>query len=253
MPYANNQGLRIHYQVVGQGMPLVLLHGLYASWGDWYEAGYVAALKNSCRLLLVDGRGHGASDKPHEPEAYAMNLLVDDIVAVLDAEHVAKASFLGYSWGACIGFGVGHYAQERFHALMLGGHAPQAGDTEVVELFLGNLSGGVEAFATWLDQIFQPSEAGYKARRLGGDFEAFTAATRAWRDYSGFDAWLPTMPMPCLLYIGEADGGYGLLKDSADRVPRGTFVSFPGLDHVQAYMHSDVVVPHLSGFLRQVG
>ena len=251
MPYANNQGVRIHFQIVGKGTPLVLLHGLFASWVDWYAAGYVAALKDNYQLVLVDGRGHGASDKPHEPEAYAMKHLVNDIVTILDTINAPKAHFLGYSWGGCIGFGIGQYAPERFHSLMLGGHAPQGGDAQTVDFFVERLQAGVEAFASMLDQSFGPSPSVYKALRLASDFEACIAATLAWRDYSGFEASLPNMTMPCLLYIGEADGGLPLLKDSARSIPSSTFVSLPNLDHVEAFIRNDLVLPHISKFLRE--
>jgi pimeloyl-ACP methyl ester carboxylesterase len=252
MPYANNQGVHIHYQVVGKGAPLVLLHGLFASWVDWYEAGYVAALKDNYQLLLIDGRGHGASDKPHEPEAYAMKFLVNDIIAVLDAMNVAKAHFLGYSWGGCIGYGVGQYVSERFQSLIIGGHAPQRGNPQVVSFFIEHLQAGVEAFASLLDQGFGPSPSAYKALRLASDFEACIAATLAWRDYSDFDAWLPNITVPCLLYVGEADGSLSLLKESARRIPHSNFVSLPGLDHAQAFTHSDLVLPHIFKFLLEV-
>src|SRR5207237_3323115 len=66
MPYANNQGVRIHYRVEGEGLPLVLQHGYTQSLEHWYQCGYVDALKAHYRLVLVDARGHGGSDKPHE-------------------------------------------------------------------------------------------------------------------------------------------------------------------------------------------
>ena len=68
MPYINNNGIRIHYQVDGvkQGPPLVLLHGTTQSLGDWYELGWVEGLKSDYRLILIDLRGLGHSDKPHE-------------------------------------------------------------------------------------------------------------------------------------------------------------------------------------------
>jgi pimeloyl-ACP methyl ester carboxylesterase len=62
--------------------------------------GYVEALRPDYQLILVDARGHGASDKPHEPAAYALSLRVSDIVAVLDALHLSTAHFWGYSMGA---------------------------------------------------------------------------------------------------------------------------------------------------------
>ena len=66
MTYANNQGVRIHYEVAGDGPPLVLQHGL----GGTLEVNRIAgwgALQDDYRLVLVDARGHGASDKPTIP------------------------------------------------------------------------------------------------------------------------------------------------------------------------------------------
>jgi pimeloyl-ACP methyl ester carboxylesterase len=73
MPYADNGGVRIHYQVEGEGPALVLQHGFTESTVDWYESGYVKALRTDYRLILVDARGHGASDKPHDPDAYVLD------------------------------------------------------------------------------------------------------------------------------------------------------------------------------------
>jgi pimeloyl-ACP methyl ester carboxylesterase len=63
------------------------------------QHGYVAALRSHHRLILVDARGHGGSDEPHDAAAYELNLHVGDIVAVLDALDVRVADFWGYSMG----------------------------------------------------------------------------------------------------------------------------------------------------------
>ena len=64
MPSVDNKGVSIHYRVEGNGPPLVLGHGFTDSIDVWYERGYVAALKPKYRLVLIDARGHGQSDKP---------------------------------------------------------------------------------------------------------------------------------------------------------------------------------------------
>ena len=64
MPYADNGSVRIYYQVEGEGPALVLQHGFTESAVDWYEAGYVEALRPDFRLILIDARGHGASAPP---------------------------------------------------------------------------------------------------------------------------------------------------------------------------------------------
>ncbi len=57
MPYANNNGTRIHYEVEGVGPPLLLQHGTTGSWEDWAEFGYAQPLRKEYRLILVDARG----------------------------------------------------------------------------------------------------------------------------------------------------------------------------------------------------
>jgi pimeloyl-ACP methyl ester carboxylesterase len=86
-------------------------HGFSESVVDWYEAGYVDALRSDYRLILIDARGHGASDKPHDADAYGLDRRVGDVVAVPDALEIAKAAFWGYSVGGWIEFGMSKYAE----------------------------------------------------------------------------------------------------------------------------------------------
>jgi pimeloyl-ACP methyl ester carboxylesterase len=67
--YVENDGVRIHYQVEGKGLPLFLHMGFSVDLTGWYEWGYVDALKDDYRVILIDPRGHGKSDKPHDPAA----------------------------------------------------------------------------------------------------------------------------------------------------------------------------------------
>ena len=104
MPYADNNGVKINYEVEGEGTPLVLQHGFSSSLQSWRDNGYVDALKSDYKLIMIDSRGHGASDKPHDPESYDMKIRVGDILAVMDAEGIDKAHYWGYSMGGQIGF-----------------------------------------------------------------------------------------------------------------------------------------------------
>ena len=78
------------------------------------------------RLIYADHRGHGRSDKPHDPSAYAMPLRVADAVAVLDRLGIERAHFIGRSWGGRLCFGVGEHAPERGRSLVIGGNQPYA-------------------------------------------------------------------------------------------------------------------------------
>ena len=96
----------MHYHVEGEGTPLVLQHGLTSSILRWYSFGFVDALKNDYRLLIIDARGHGDSDKLYDTESYDRKAMASDVVAVLDAENIDKAHYMGYSMGGSIGFGI---------------------------------------------------------------------------------------------------------------------------------------------------
>ena len=93
-----------HYRVEGDGQPLVLQHGFTDSLETWYDTGYVNELKRQYRLILIDARGHGASDKPREPDAYDWQRSVADITAVLADLDIPGAHYFGYSMGGKIGF-----------------------------------------------------------------------------------------------------------------------------------------------------
>ncbi|WP_060905184.1 alpha/beta fold hydrolase [Streptomyces scabiei] len=69
---------------MGSGPPLVLLHGFFGDRTTWRSAGYVDALADSHRLVLIDARGHGGSDAPHDVDSFRIDRQVEDVTAVLD-------------------------------------------------------------------------------------------------------------------------------------------------------------------------
>ena len=248
MPYADNGNIRIHYQVEGEGPALVLQHGFTESAVDWYEAGYVEALRPDYRLILVDARGHGASDKPHDPDAYVLNRRVADVVAVLDALDIAKALFWGYSMDGWTAFGIAKYAKERVHALVIGGQHPYARGMGSLRLMVQRgIAQGSGAFVTGMEEMFGPESAERKERLLSADLEAYLALAQ---DRPGLDDILPTMLMPCCLYAGEIDPIYPEVEACSRYIPRVTFFSLPGLSHCEAYARSELVLPRVTGFFK---
>jgi hypothetical protein len=84
--------------------PLVLVPGTFGSAQDWLMFGYTPALKRRWRVIAIDPFGHGLSERPHSPDDYDAAGVTADLVAVLDAEKVERATVWGYSrggWLAC--------------------------------------------------------------------------------------------------------------------------------------------------------
>ena len=268
MPYVTNQGIRIYYEVEGSGPALVLAHGITASLEDWREVGWIEALRDRYQLVLVDARGHGRSDKPHEPDAYRQIHQALDHVAVLNDVGVEKAHFLGFSMGGIVCLAAGIHAPERCLSLMMGGIQPFArderqplpnlptpkpfagmpdGDNPIIQL----LSQGGEAWAAFFEANMEVS-ANMKKRLLANDFAAVIARFAAIyeRDLSSY---LAPVQMPCLIYVGEDEPAYGGAKQLASLLPDAEFVAFPDLNHFEMLTQLDVVLPEILHFLSKVG
>ena len=217
--------------------------------------GYVEALGQEYRLILVDARGHGFSDKPHDAEAYNEKLLATDVIAVLDDLGVEKAHFFGYSMSGRIGFALAAHAAERFHSFIIGGMTPRARTAQsksVAEQRIQIWKQGREAFAASMAS-FGPAWAGYIERALRGDYAAFIAASRQHSEWGDLTGMLRELEVPCLVYAGDADDrAHGSAEQSVKEIRNARFVSLPRLDHLQGMSRIDLVLPHVSEFLGQV-
>ncbi len=98
-----SDGVRIHVMEAGEGVPVVLLHG-YTSCNDagWFANGFAKELARTHRVIGIDARGHGRSEKPHDPAKYDGDRMPADVIEVLDRLGVGKAHFHGYSMGGGI-------------------------------------------------------------------------------------------------------------------------------------------------------
>lgn len=246
MPYANNQGIRIYYQVQGKGIPLVLHHGSTQSWKDWQDMGYCEQLNHTYQLILLDGRGHGASDKPHDPKAYALPLRVRDVTTVLDALNLTQAHFLGYSMGGWVGFGMAKYAPERLKKLIIGGCHPYA---ESMRFLREPLSKGMTGLVDFAQANFgQWLTPARKERLMSNDVEALMAQSL---DRPSLKAVLPAIDFPCLLFSGEEDFRYAKIHECTKQISYATFVSLPDYNHFAAMAKSSAIMPHVTKFLQQ--
>jgi pimeloyl-ACP methyl ester carboxylesterase len=128
MAYVMSDGVRIFYDVAGRAgaPPLVLVHGYTASGRtNWELSGWVEALGKQYRLLIPDMRGHGRSEKPHNPEAYSVPAMARDVLACMDAEGIERAIVFGYSMGGMITLELLLNHAGRVSAAIVGGMGSQ--------------------------------------------------------------------------------------------------------------------------------
>lgn len=248
MAYTNNEGIKIHYKIEGSGDPLVLMHGFAGSLNDWYNFGYVKALKEKYTLILVDGRGHGSSDKPHSTEKYKVKNRARDVISVVNELNIDKFHFMGYSSGATIGFSLIEHYSHRLNSIILGGNHPYRSENGIK--YMHNMfSKGIDNFVKTLEETYGVLPGDTKQQLLSNDLNALLAAIpQAW---PGFNHILPNISTPCMFYIGEKDEGMkAKLTKATFEIPKYKFHTIQNTDHWETYRKSELIVPHILDFLK---
>src|SRR3954470_17609413 len=145
----DSNGVKIRYVTEGTGEPVVLIHGWMgdsSTWGRDRSGNTKLKGVDGFRLIALDCRGHGKSDKPHDPKDYGPEMAAD-VVRLLDHLKVEKAHLVGYSSGAFIAGKVAATHPGRVLGVVYGGQAP---------LIVGEKSSGgsseVEVFAKAVDE-----------------------------------------------------------------------------------------------------
>jgi pimeloyl-ACP methyl ester carboxylesterase len=114
---ADADGIGIEYDVTGEGRPVVLVHGFPDS-GRLWRAQVPALAEAGFRVIVPDLRGYGASDKPDGADAYAMHLLVGDVLAVMSDAGAERAHVVGHDWGAAVAWALATMAGDRVDHLV---------------------------------------------------------------------------------------------------------------------------------------
>lgn len=117
MPKLDRDGVRIYYEVHGEGPPLLLTHGYSSTSAMWQ--GQTAALSKRHRLILWDMRGHGQSDYPADAGAYSEATTVADMLALLDAVGAERAIVGGLSLGGYMSLAFYRAHPKRVRALLI--------------------------------------------------------------------------------------------------------------------------------------
>jgi len=224
--FFTSNGVQIRYVDQGAGEPVVLVHG-YTNVieNNWIATGVLPNLVKDHRVIALDLRGHGKSDKPHDPKAYAE--LGQDVVRLLDHLHIVRADIVGYSLGGIITAKLLTTNPDRFITATLvaasGRRTWTAKDERDAKATAADLKGGVPYRSLILvtaptDQPPPTDEAiRESSQRLAekNDPLAHAALTRARREQVVTDAQMAAVHVPALAIVGTADpamAGVKMLK-----------------------------------------
>jgi len=244
-------GLRLAYDTIGQGPPLLLLQGLDETRAFWQGLGYVQRLHHAYTVITMDRRGIGDSDKPSAPDAYDVTRLRADVLAVLDACGVERALLWGHSFGGSIGLQLAARSDRVIRAVIGGSFFGRVYPEERVDPIIAWWEKVARARAAGeLDTLnLDPEEAAFVVRT---DLGALIAC---WRALPSWPTVEPRqMRCPVFLYAGAADERVAAplrmrrpVIEAAGHMVR----VFDGLDHEQEVRAIDVVLPPALTFLQK--
>ena len=214
------------------GAPVLLIHGFASTANvNWVHPGWLKTLGEvGYRVIAIDNRGHGASDKPHDPEAYRPWVMASDAVALLDHLGIAEANVMGYSMGARISAFLAMANPERVRSLVFGGLG--IGMTDGV----GDWDPIADALlAPSIDLVDHPRGRMFRAfaEQTRSDRVALAACIRGSRDLISRQD-IGKIDAPTLIGVGTKDDIAGSPQALAELMPHGQALDITGRDHMLA-------------------
>ncbi|TPW71079.1 alpha/beta fold hydrolase [Schumannella sp. 10F1B-5-1] len=212
--------------------PTVLaVHGFASSArANWLATGWVRELgRAGVRVIALDQRGHGASGRPHESEAYSMQALVDDVVDVLDTYMIDECAYVGYSLGARVGWHAALEIPERLTRLVLGGIP----DGDPLTRFRVDEARAFVDHGTPVGDRLTQAYLTMAGGVAGNDLAALVALVGGMRGGLQPDPADPPQ-QPVLFATGSEDSIIEKSRALAAATPQGEFIEIPRRNHFNA-------------------
>ncbi len=234
MHFFNSSGVRIAYVDLPPtgadlGEPILLIHGFASNHAvNWVNTMWTRTLAHAGRrVIALDNRGHGQSEKLYDPAQYATSVMARDAAALLDHLGLGRVDVMGYSMGARITAFLALEHPARVRRAILGG----LGDRLVKSAALpANIAEAMEADS--LEALSDPMQRMFRAfaESTKSDLRALAACIRGNRQ-SLTERGAAAIACPTLVAVGEKDDVSGDGPALARLLPKGRALDIPGRDH----------------------
>jgi pimeloyl-ACP methyl ester carboxylesterase len=238
LPTVRSNGVWLHFEQDGDpSWPTVLLVHGFASSGDdnWLASGWVKRFREAKRRTVrIDCRGHGRSEKPHDPAAYSLDLLAADLEEVLRYANARTVDLFGYSMGARIALHFLERKPARLRSVILGGIG-----VNVLQGLPENDAIVAALEATDPTKITSPVGRVFRefAQSRGNDLRALAALRRGPRTSAPNRDALAKLELPSLVWAGSKDSLVGDVAGLAALIPGARTAVIPDADHLSAVAH----------------
>lgn len=232
MPSFTSEGVHLSYLDEGTGDPILLIHGFASNkMINWIYPSWVTTLKGAgFRVIAIDNRGHGESEKLYDTEAYPATTMAEDAFNLIEHLGLEHCDVMGYSMGARITAFLSLKYPERVRSAIFGGLGINmvrgiGGAEEIIQALLADsiedvVSDTGKAFRKFADQT-------------KSDRRALAACMGASRQKISADE-IAKLQVPVLVAVGTKDSVAGSGPDLADLIPEAQALDIPGRDHMVA-------------------
>ncbi len=256
----DSDGVKIHYVIEGEGEPVILVHGYTANiQAQWGNPRILQKLAENYRVIALDNRGHGQSDKPHDVESYGPEM-ANDVIRLMDHLKLDKAHVVGYSMGAFITSYLVNNFPDRVITATLGGAGWAKADDQEGNSFVMALAESLEegkGVGPLIDRLTPEGQPKPDAQQIefvnrmilsSNDPKALAACIRGLLKLTVTEKQLRANRVPTLALIGSIDP----LKRGVDEMDgvmsNLRIVVIPGADHMTAFTRARFI-EELKGFL----
>ncbi|WP_084735472.1 alpha/beta fold hydrolase [Cystobacter ferrugineus] len=229
--FTASDGVKLHYlEYAGQGTPVVLLHGyMGTASGAWVAPGFAPALAERHRVILLDQRGHGESDKPHEPSAYGERMATD-VIELMDHLEIGRAHIGGYSMGGSMTRVLMARIPERFITAIIGGSGVEETDEALRAAAEALDPKGTDPEEERILEEFARAQEGMPEP----DMVAIEAVAAAWTIWWPQPINLTRIDFPVLAVNGEFDNPYSRTTRMTRELKQFENVILPQRSHLTA-------------------
>lgn len=226
-----SDGVEIAFLDEGAGAPVLLIHGFASNTVvNWVDTGWVRFLtSNGFRVISIDNRGHGRSQKLYRVEDYGAPQMAEDARRLLDHLGIPRADVMGYSMGARITAFLALAHPDRVRSCIFGGLG--------INMVRGMAGTGPIAHALEaesIDQVTNPTARTFRAfaEQTKSDLKALAACIRSSRDPITAED-VGRIACPVMVVVGSDDVVGGSASALAALIPRAEAVEIPDRDHMK--------------------
>jgi pimeloyl-ACP methyl ester carboxylesterase len=259
--------LELYYEEHGAGEPLLLLGGIMMSTASWAQ--HVPILARHCRLILLDLRDQGGSDKC--PTPYLVQDHVPDVIALLDELGLPTVHLLGLSYGGQVAQRIALAHPDRLRTLILANvnhyltnHLAEIGRAWEVAASLHDGERFFQlavpfiysrAFYAEYLEVLRQRQAMFKTMLTAEWFEGFIRLCRSTEGYRVTEEELASLRMPTLLIGAEEDiiTPVKLMEEMFHALPNAEFLTLPTAGHGAFLERAGAFLTAVIGFLRKHG